>query len=278
MAFPPCYHAIVNAVDEYLTKGSQVQGAQLDAAEEGDPNCLNVFPFAQKGCVGAHLTYNCAPLNTTVKSKVSPNFKSWKEYLPSITYTAKINGTSDVFMVDAATGVVNVTAMHPVVTASCRTSLLDGGATNVTAATCIQPQLYGGASLSYDPKRSGLRDFTAAVVRYSCPNIYKGDLMGKYNLRNGFSVHMRVPVHPYMDVAVAAERQRFIAGIQGRSPCGARLMLNTNVTDGTYTITTIRNFGDIWKFTLTMTAPFSGSGNAAAPRYGLKFTHMDAVD
>jgi hypothetical protein len=278
MSVPPNFKELANVVNDYLTKGSDVQGVQLDAREDGNPDALNVFPFVRKGLVGAHLVYDCTRLNTTVRSRVSPDFQSWRDYLPTVTYKTKLNGTRNTVEVDAAVGTVKVSAVHPVVNASCKTALMDGGVTDVNATTDLGNQFFAGASLMYDPKRSGLRNATAVLVRYGCPNIFRGDLMAKYDLRYGFSLHMRVPLHQYMDAAVAAERQRFIAGIQGRSPCGARLMLNANVTDGTYTATAIRNFGDIWKFTLTMTAPFSRSGNAVAPRYGLKFTHMDATD
>ncbi|KPI85036.1 hypothetical protein ABL78_5920 [Leptomonas seymouri] len=278
MSAPPSYKELFGVVSDYLTKGSDVQGAQFDAKEDGEPNCLNAFPFARKGLVGAHLIYDCTKLNTTLSSKVSGNFQSWKEYLPTITYKTKVKGTSNAIEVDTATGTVNVSAKHPVLNANWKTSLLDGGATEVSATTCVRPAVYGGASLIYDPKRSGLRDFTALIARLGCPNIYNGDVMGKFSSSSGFSIHMRIPLHQYVDAAISAERQRYIAGIQGRSPCGARLMMHANVTDGTYTMTTIRNVNDIWKITLTMTAPFFKDKNATAPRYGLKITHMDATD
>ena len=277
MSAPPSYKELANVVNDYLTKGSEVLGVWLDAKEEGDPDRLNAYPFASKGVVGANLTYNCPKYNTTVTSRVSPNLP-WCKYLPTVTYSTKFKGTSDTVEVNVAEGTVKVTAQHPVANVSCKTAVLDGGVTNLNATTCVRQNLYAGASLFYDPKRSGIRDFTAVMVRYSCPNIYKGDLMGKYSLSNGFSVHMRIPLHQYMDAAIAAERQRFIAGVQGRSPCGAQVMLNANVTEGTYTATAIRNLGDIWKLTLTMTAPFSKAGNATPPRYGFKFTHMDATE
>lgn len=278
MSIPPSYKDLTNVVNDYLTKGSEVRGISLDAKEDGDLDAVNVFPFAQKGLVGAHLVYNNSRFNTSVASRVAYDFRDWRQFLPTVTYRTKINNTADTIEVNASAGTVKVSAEHPVANVTCKTALLDGLASEVAATTCVAAETYAGAALSYDPQRSGVRDFTAAVVRYNCPNIYRGDILAKFTLRYGFGLHLRIPLHQYADVAIAAERQRFIAGVQGRSPCGARVMLNANVTDGTFTATTIRNFNDMWKFTVTMTAPFSKSGNAVAPQYGFKLTHMDATD
>ncbi|GET93611.1 hypothetical protein, conserved [Leishmania tarentolae] len=278
MSAPPSYKNLANVVKEYLTKGSDVCGWQLDANEKGTPGCVNAFPFASPKAVGVHLSYECPSWHATVKSKVSAAFTSWREYLPTIIYRTQLHNTIDDIEVDTAAASVKVTAKHSVFNASCESSPLDGLVTDANVTTRVFDQVYAGASLQYDPKRSGVRDFTAIMVRYACPHIGKGDLLGQYSLRNGFSVHLRIPLHTYMDAAVVAERRCFIAGVQARSPCGARLMLNTNVSDRTYTMTAIRNMNDIWKITATVTAPFSVGEGAPAPRFGLKITNMDASD
>ncbi|CAJ1038520.1 hypothetical protein Q4I30_008261 [Leishmania utingensis] len=278
MSAPPSYEDLAKVVRDYLMKGSDVTGWHLDAKEDVVPNRLNAYPFASPNAIGVHLFYECPDCHTTFKSRVSAAFKSWREYLPTIIYQTKLNDVSEKIEVDAAAATVKVAAKHPVFNASCKTSLLDGFATNANVATRVSNQLFAGASLQYDPKRSGVRDFTAIMVRYACPNIRNGDLLGKYSLQNGFSVHLRVPLHTYIDAAVVAERRCFIAGVQGCSPCGARIMLNANVSDGTCTATAIRNLNDIWKVTATLTAPFASGEGCAAPRFGLKFTNMNASE
>ncbi|CAG9584065.1 conserved hypothetical protein [Leishmania major strain Friedlin] len=278
MSAPPSYKNLANVVKDYLTKGSDVHGWQLDANEDGASTGFNAFPFASPKAIGAHLSYECPSYHTTLKSKVSAAFTSWREYLPTIIYHTKVNNTSSEIEVDAAAASVKVTSKHSIFNASCKSSPLDGFVTDANVTTRVFDQVYAGASLQYDPKRSGVRDFTALMVRYACPHLSKGDVLGQYSLRDGFSVHVRVPLHTYMDAAVIAERRCFIAGVQARSPCGARLMLNTNVSNGTYTVTTIRNMNDIWKLAVTMTAPFASGEGAAAPRFGLKLTNMDAGD
>lgn len=278
MSAPPSYKNLANVVKDYLTKGSDVCGWQLDANENDASKGFNAFPFASSKAIGAHLSYECPSYHMTLKSKVSAAFTSWREHLPTIIYHTKINNTLSDVEVDAAAASVKVTAKHSVFNASCKSSPLDGFVTDANVTTCVSHQVYAGASLQYDPKRSGVRDFTAIIVRYACPHIGKGDLLGQYSLWNGVSVHLRIPLHTCMDAAIMAERRCFIAGVQARSPCGARVMFNTNVSDGTYTMTAIRNMNDIWKLTLTMTAPFASGEGAAAPRFGLKLTNMDASD
>ncbi|KAK7194006.1 hypothetical protein NESM_000312900 [Novymonas esmeraldas] len=278
MSAPPSYKDLADVVNNYLTKGSEVRGWQLDAKEDGEPRRLSAFPFANPKAVGVHLTYQAPEYHTTLKSKVSAAFASWREYLPTIIYQTKIHNTAEKIEVDTAAGSVKVTAKNAVLNASCKTAPLDGFTADASATTRLSDQVYAGASLQYDPKRSGVRDFTAIVVRYACTNVGKGDLLGQYSLKNGFAVHMRIPLHTYLDAAIAAEQRRFIAGVQARSPCGARLMLNANVSDGTYTMTAIRNMNDMWRVTATVTAPFDRTESGAAPRFGLKFTHMDATD
>ncbi|KAG5490668.1 hypothetical protein JKF63_00790 [Porcisia hertigi] len=278
MSAPPSYKDLASVVEAYLTKGDNVRGWLIDSKQDGAPNRLAAYPFASPKGVGVHLSLECPEYHTTFQSKMSAAFKSWREYLPTVIYHAKVNNTSNKIEVDAAVPSLKVTAKHPAFTANCKTALLDGFSTDANVTTRLSDKVYAGASLQYDPKRSGVRDFTTTIVRYTCPNIGNGDLLGQYSLRNGFSVHMRIPLHTYMDVAVMAEQKRFIAGVQTRSPCGGRFMFNTNVTDGTYTITSIRNMNDIWKITATMTAPFAPDKGALAPRFGLKFTHMDASD
>ncbi|KAG5464362.1 hypothetical protein LSCM1_00545 [Leishmania martiniquensis] len=278
MSTPPSYENLANVVKDYLTKGSDVRGWQLDASEDGAPKRLNGYPFASAKAVGVHLSYEFPEYHMTLRSKVSAAFKSWREYLPTIIYNTKMNGASGRIEVDAVATTVKVAANNSVFHASCKTSPLDGFVTDANVTTRVTEGVYAGASLQYDPKRSGVRDLTAVMVRYGCPNIRNGDVLGMYSLQSGFSVNLRIPLHAYVDAAVAAERRRFIAGVQARSPCGARLMLSANVNDGTFTVTAIRNMSDIWKVTATMTAPCARGGCDAAPRFGLKFTHMDACD
>lgn len=278
MAAPPSYKDITSVVSDCLTKGSDVRGWQLDAKEDGRPRRINAFPFASAKAVGAHLSYQWPGTNVTLKSRASGAFQSWYEYLPTIIYQTKINGTSGKVELDTAARSLKVTAKHPVFNASVKSAPLDGFSTDANVTTRVADQTYAGLSVQYDPKRSGVADLTAVLTRYACPNIYKGDLLGQYSLRNGFSVQMRVPMHTYLDAAVIAGRKRFIAGVQARSPCGARIMLNANVTDSTCSLTAIRGFNDIWKITATVTAPLPTSNSAAAPRFGLKFTHVDSTE
>lgn len=83
------------------------------------------------------------------------------------------------------------------------------------------------------------------AVQRNCYGMYGGDVMVKYNLRKGLSVSTRVPVHEYVDVGVIGERDNCVVGVQGRSPCGARMMFNVNLSKLTYTFSMIRNFNDI---------------------------------
>lgn len=282
MSAPPSYKDLAKVAEDYLTKGSTVRGWTIDAKEDGVARQLNVFPFANERTFGMHMLYEYPDLHLTLSSKVSAVVKSWREYLPTIKYQRKLNAAWHTHEVDLAASTLKWSGEHPVWNATATTNVTDGFSTNASVTTRVSPDFFVGGNLIFDPSRSGVRDLTAIAVRYACPNIRKGDLMGMYNIQNGFSVHMRVPVQQYTDVAVIAERRRFIAGVQARSPCGAQLMLNANVTEGTATLTAIRNISDIWKVTMTYTTPVCGAKATASspsvPRFGLRLSNMDSTD
>ncbi|CAD2213098.1 hypothetical protein AGDE_05959 [Angomonas deanei] len=274
MSVPLSYKEIRDTVERYLTRCSNVQGWHIDASQNAEPDKINCFPFASQAGTGFHLAYEDGKSGLNVRCSLSNCFHSITQFLPVVKYSTKVNSILHKVCFDAPTATLKYNLEHEVFTASAVARLSDGGAGIYAVSTRIAENAYAGVAADYCPKRSGLRDLTLMATQLACPNFKRGDIVARYSLLSGLGIHLRVPVSNLVDVAVISENNRFIVGCQGRSPCGASISVNTNISDGTGTITAIRNVKDIWKLTLTCTAPLV-SCSPCVPRFGVKFTNQD---
>lgn len=271
---PPCFHELINTVEDYINKNSRLRGWHLDATEDVPKDVFSIFPFATQKAVGLHALYNYSPYNLQLRCVWSSVGDSWRNLLPTVTRSMTINAVTHTVECKCASLKASYSATHPAFCVTWSGNLQDGGNGFTTLTTRLAEGVFAGASVGYDPKRSGVNNMTALLVRRNFPTFWNGDVMAKYTLNSGFGLHLRVPVSPVLDAGVIAESNRFIAGIQGRSPCGARMIANCNVTDGSVTLGVIRNLQDIWKMSITYTLPLIGNPNApAAPRFGLKLSN-----
>lgn len=279
MSAPPKFSDLAGTVDTLLTVGDKVEGWTIDALEDCAANKCEAFPFAKNGGVGIHVIYNNAARGITVKSDISSDQKHWCFMLPTISYLTTAGPNTHKVEYNVLRSMMSYSLKNPSVNITSNVAVRDGfsGVSSITGRLFERVDL--GACADYDPKRSGLKDLTVVAARRECPNVGGGDVLLKYSLREGLGLHVRVPLRPLTDVAVIAEKHRFIAGVQTRSPCGARMICNTNVNDGTVTMTAIRNLNDIWKFTASYTTGSLGAGGAGKqPRFGLKFSNDSMLD
>lgn len=217
-----------------------------------------------------------------LKSKISVNWSSvtrdYQDLLPLLNSKFRAYGAYHSVEVATSTGNTNYACVHPAFFITATTPLYSPYSLHITSSTRLWQGCFGGIRALYDAKRSGLITADIVAVQRNCYGMYGGDVMVKYNLRKGLSVSARVPVNEYVDVGVIGERDNCIVGVQGRSPCGARMMFNINLSKLTYTISMIRNFNDIWKITMSYTNIFQPDSKWPVPRVGVKFTNQDMPD
>ncbi|EPY35627.1 hypothetical protein STCU_01047 [Strigomonas culicis] len=219
---PLSYKEIAHTVEDYLTKCDRVKGWHLDATEPISDDVVNYFPFAEQKNVGVHLSYRSSALNLLTKCAVSVNPSSWFRFLPTFEYNWARDNIAQTIEFACSSTTLKYTASHPVFHAEVHSLLADGGSGSAAVSTCLTKDALLGMEVHYDPRRSGLKDFTVLAVQNGCPAFSQGDILAKYSFLRGLGLHLRVPVSSYLDAAVISESQRFIVGCQGRSPCGPR--------------------------------------------------------
>ncbi|RNF06584.1 hypothetical protein TraAM80_03853 [Trypanosoma rangeli] len=273
---PDTFDTLANTVESYATQGACERGYRIDAKElDVSPNRLSGFPFATKEAVGVHLM--CSKGDFTVSADVSSNPKAtWWDLVPSVSWTKSVRGQQHEFLLRlATTPLVYYALHHPQFTCSSEMKFMDGFRSHFTASTRLSEKSQFGASVEYDPSRSGLIDYTVALSRTGCSAVWRGDFVVQYNATRGAAVHTRIPVHRMVSAVTLVERQRVIVGAEARSPCGAQMLMNVNLVDSRVMLAVIRNLDDIWKITMNYSAPLPGSSSGSA-RFGVVFTSQYA--
>ncbi|CCW69932.1 unnamed protein product [Phytomonas sp. Hart1] len=278
---PPSFTELHSLVEKYLTQGSDVEGWQLDAIEKS-PARFQVYPFFEHQHVGASFIYKDMKRGLETKFRWSNAWKSWQQYMPYVTYLFNKNGISHTLEFKAPMGTILYTLHHPAISAfwSCDLSSKGGGMLDLSTRIC--KQTCAGVSFLYDPFRSGLKDAVflltyANLSTFNCGNLSFGNLVTKYSLRNGLSLHLHVPVDPCANIVILAERNRFLAGLHTTLNKTAHLIANANFSDRSLTFTAIRNVSDIWKVSLTCNIPVMNT-EKLSPKYGIKISNRDAED
>ncbi|RNF18497.1 uncharacterized protein Tco025E_04499 [Trypanosoma conorhini] len=272
---PDTFYAVASTVEVYATRGSCERGWRIDAKEcDAPPNRLNGFPFATEEGVGVHLS--CSKGEFTVSADVSSNPKAtWRDFLPSVSWTRSVRGQQHAFLLRlATTPLVSYALCHPQFTCSSEVKFMDGCRSRFTASTRLSEKSQLGAGAEYDPSRSGLIDYTVALSRVGCSSVWGGDFVLQYNATRGAAVHTRIPVKPLLSAVALVERKRVLVGVEARSPCGAQMLMNVDLVGSRAMLAVIRNLDDIWKLTLNYSAPLPG-GSSAPARFGLVFTNQD---
>ncbi|CCW63843.1 unnamed protein product [Phytomonas sp. EM1] len=273
---PPPFTELHTLVGKYLTKGSDVEGWQLDAMEKV-PGRFQVYPFVEHQLVGANLIYKNQELGLEAKFRWANAWKSWKQYMPHVSYFFIDKGLSHKVEFNAPVDTLSYTLNHPSISASWSSELSNKGVSTFNLSTRLCKPVCAGVSFLYDPIRSGIKDAVALVTYANCQTLAGGDLVAKYALSNGLSLHLRAPVDPCSSIVVLAERNRFLAGLHTSLNNSARLIVNANLTDGSCTLTAIRNLRDIWKVSFTCSLPVLNTGTFR-PKYGIKLSNKDVEE
>ncbi|EKF29034.1 hypothetical protein MOQ_007198 [Trypanosoma cruzi marinkellei] len=273
---PDPFVDLVDTVEKYATRGSYERGCRIDTREESTPsNKLVGYPFANAEGVGVHFSYKKGDI--TLSTDVSSNPKAtWRDVLPTVSWTRSLWGQQHDFLLRLAmTPLFAYSFSHPQFTCSSEVKFMDGFRSKFTTSTQISTRNQLGASVEYDPSRSGLIDYTVAFLRVGCSAVQGGDFIVKYNATHGLGVHTRIPVKPFMSAVALVERGRVIIGTEARSPCGAQMMMNVDLVNSRAMLAFVRNISAIWKLTFNYSAPLPGSCSASG-RFGLVFTSQDA--
>nr|CCC95656.1 unnamed protein product [Trypanosoma congolense IL3000] len=275
---PTEFKELDNLVEQYATRNSEINGwlikTEDDSSEE--PDCVGFSPFANPKAVGMCLSYTRG--GVTVGANMSSNpHDTWRDFLPFLKWKQAINGVRHNFLLRlAAAPKFTYTLRHPEFFLTNETCLNDGLNSTCTATTRISPNDQVGLCFTYDPSRSGLKDYTFLLARTGCSAVRGGDILAKYSATHGLKLHVRVPTNPYTSAVVLAEKRRFIMGFEGRSPCGAQLLLNFDIVNNMVTTAVTRYLGPTWEVTLNYTFPVSKGTiwtcpSTPSPRFGVVF-------
>lgn len=270
---PPSYWDLSSTVESILTTGSNIQGWSLDAQDQFTGGVISAFPYADESTVGARIIYRNKEYDTKFQFRWPAHISSYKELLPIVSRGFNVGDSSKYFFQMAMeTGHLTHTFMHPAFFLSLTNMMYEVGPMTVTGSTRLAPNTFLSGRINYDTKRCGLQNAEIIALQRQFVPLWNADTLLRYNLRDGASLELRGPVTDTIQAGVIAAARRFIVGVQAMSPCGARMLFNTNVTDGTYTLTMIRNITDIWKIHATYTSNIFGWGKKSGPRFGLCFT------
>ncbi|KEG08884.1 hypothetical protein DQ04_06251010 [Trypanosoma grayi] len=275
---PSSFSEVANTVEQFATKGLNERGWRLTTVEYDIPaDRLTVHPFASPDAVGVRLSYKKGEFRVSTDVDSNPK-ATWRNYLPTISWAKNVQDMRHAFVLRMSTTspAFRYALFHPDFTFTSGTQLLDGFSTHITASTRLSQRNQVGVSAVYDPSRSGLKDYTIAASRVGCASVLGGDIVAKYNATHGGAIHTRIPVNPYASAVLLVEKKRVIVGAEARSPCGAQMLLNVNLVDSRAMLGMSRNISDIWKITMTCSAPAPGSGSTTAPKFGLVFSSQNA--
>lgn len=262
-------------VEKTILEGNHINKFHIDAYSPPDPDKLTVFPFATPQTVGALFAYEHSKSNTVISASLQPHPPTWRELLPTIVHTSKKDDVFQILTVNLKRAFLSYGWSNSIFNASATIEPLNGIASNLALTTRAGEKVTVGTEVVYDPKRSGLKNLTVLALREQCPILWGSDVIFKYSLRNGYGLQTHTPLHKYLDASLISESGRFIVGVQGRSPCGAKIMASTNLNDGSFTFGVVRNLMDMWKMTLSCTIPLSENDGkpVVTPRFGVLFAN-----
>ncbi|KAG8347797.1 hypothetical protein ERJ75_001352500 [Trypanosoma vivax] len=277
------FDQLENTVEQYATKGAGDRGWRIDTTVPySPPGPLTAYPFASQDGVGVRLAMTRG--DVTVGADFSSHVKAtWRDFLPTFLWKRTYPGTRHELLLRTATAPsLSYRARLPDFIITSETQLLDGLSTKCTATTRISPRNQMGFSFSYDPSRTGLRNYTFAFARQGCASVRGGDIVAKYDAITGPAIHTRIPVNPYAGAVILAEQTRFLVGAEARSPCGAQILLNANLVDSRATLILTRSIASTWKVRMQCSAVLSGprtttlSCTKFMPQFGIVFLSNDA--
>lgn len=162
--------------------------------------------------------------NVTATSVIRPASTCVLQWFPTITY--KFDSLRGVKNVKATVNVGEKTLGASVEESAYRGSIvskvLDGFASEVSLSTRLVEQVYSGLYFSYDPTRSGLKDYRYSLLFRNREEVRSGDAMVTYDGKRGWGASVRVPVRKSTSalVVVTPASKEFLVGADVRCPSG----------------------------------------------------------
>jgi hypothetical protein len=162
--------------------------------------------------------------NVTATSIIRPASTCVLQWFPTITYALdNFRGFNHVkATVNVAEKSLGASVEESAYRASIVSKVLDGFASEVSLSTRLVEQVYSGLYFSYDPSRSGLKDYRYSLLFRNREEFRNGDAMVSYDAKRGWGAAVRVPVRKSTDAlaVVTPASKELLIGADVRCPTG----------------------------------------------------------
>jgi hypothetical protein len=169
----------------------------------------------------------------------------------------------------AASGKVNYTYKDDTFNISATTNLLDGLPTDASVSTLICKGAAAGAAVSYDPSRSGLKNYTFTLVADRVKELRDAKVLAKLDATEGYGLGLTFPVRPDLSVTALIGRRECKLGARLLSPCGAAVSAFVDAVSRSLALTATKGTGEGWKVSVSATIK---AEEPTAPAFGVSFT------
>lgn len=154
-------------------------------------------------------------------------------------------------------------------TAAATTDLLDGFPTDASIATDLCKGAHVGAAVSYDPSRSGLKNYTFTLVADRVKELRNAAVLLKLDATEGYAVGVTLPVRDQLAATTLLSRREFKVGARMLSPCGHAAVAGfVDAFNRTLALTATKTYGAGWKMSLSATLR---AEEPLAPAFGVSF-------
>lgn len=198
------------------------------------PGARLIIEGTQRGLNDLSITAELSQKRVTVSTIVRPGAANKLHWLPTVSYKPEsFRGISGVqATLNLAEKTVGVSVEESAYRGSIATKVLDGLSSEVSLSARLVEQVYGGLFFTYDPSRSGLKDYRYALLLRNRQEFRNGDAMVSYDAIRGWGASFRVPLRKQTSaqVVVAPAPKEFVIGADIRCPTGtAQIVAGLNV-------------------------------------------------
>lgn len=188
---------------------------------------------SNRGVDGIHIDADVSSnVNVSSVVRLGSNFMPVK-WLPTVSYKTSIRGFKNVKgSVDCCSQTLWAEVQEPAYRASITSKVLDGFASEVSVSARLVDEVYGGLFFSYDPSRSGLKQYSYSVLCQKRPELRSGDALFSFDAIRGLGASLRVPICDKASarLSVTPASKEIIVGANVRCPTGtAQLFGSLNI-------------------------------------------------
>jgi hypothetical protein len=168
-----------------------------------------------------------------------------------------------------ASGKVNYTYLDDTFRITSSTNVLDGLPTDASLSTHICKGVATGASVSFDPSRSGLKNYTFVATATRVKELWNSAVLIKLDATEGYGLGVAYPVNGTWTATGLLGRREFKVGARMASPCGASVGVFADLFGRSLGFSATKGNGEGWNVNL------SAAVNASAPTqpvFGVSFS------